>query len=185
MRRIWEMPNLFHIQTLLAWLFLGLLSPAVTLSNTVKLRFASNEYATHVGAKNFTLVCKAEYMRRIDVVWLIYSLQNANKVKAIYSDRKYIGNSAGKYLVRIAEGANETLTTSLTIFNVKAKDFTYAYKCECNIYKRCSNTNRAKANMTIREISAIRNYNQSIKMNNFSGNFNSVSRKVIEKDSQI
>lgn len=91
-------------------------------------------------------------MGRIDVVWMIYLIENSNIVKAIYSDKKYIGAAATKYMVKIAEHENNTLTTSLTIYNVTKEDLLYAYKCECNIYKRCSNTNRAKANTTIKQI---------------------------------
>jgi hypothetical protein len=110
-------------------------------------------------------------MRKIDVVWMIYLIENSNVVKAIYSDKKYIGASASKYLVQIGEHENNSLTTSLTIYNVAKEDLVYAYKCECNIYKRCSNTNRAKANTTIKQIPHPSKYfaNLSAEMYNDSG----------------
>ena len=110
-------------------------------------------------------------MRRVDVVWLIYSIENSQIVKAIYSDKKYIGNAASKYQIQIAEETeNDTLITSLTIFDVQPIDLKFAYKCECNIYKRCSNTNRAKANVTIKEIPlVVRNKIGSLNLSALNG----------------
>ena len=146
---------------------------ANTHAKLVSLSFKSDLYETHVGSQNFTLTCTAQNMRRVDVVWMKYLLDNSRVVKAIYSDRKYIGHADDKYLVRIAEHSNDSLTTSLTIFNVRKEDLRYAYKCECNIYKRCSNTNRAKANATIREVPFVNKLiAQNISgTNNFSGNY--------------
>ncbi len=122
-------------------------------ADLVTLKFSPASYSAHIGAKNFTLICHGVHMRRVDVVWLIFSIHNSQIVRAIYSDKKYIGNAASKYHVNIAEDYdNDTLTTSLTIFDLQPDDLRYAYKCECNIYKRCSNTNRAKANVTIKEM---------------------------------
>ncbi len=140
-----------------------------TTADLVTLKFSPATYSTHIGAKNFTLFCHGAHMRRVDVVWLIYSIQNPQIVRAIYSDKKYIGNSTSKYHVNIAEDyETDTLTTSLTILDVQPDDFKFAYKCECNIYKRCSNTNRAKANVTIKEMQFLKYDNQSFSSFNVS-----------------
>lgn len=142
--------SIYHLK-MCQYCWFQLFLSAGASSNLVNLTFDSDSYETHIGSE-FTLTCNAENMGRIDVVWMIYLIQNSNIVKAIYSDKKYIGAAATKYMVKIAEHENNTLTTSLTIYNVTKEDLLYAYKCECNIYKRCSNTNRAKANTTIKQI---------------------------------
>ena len=135
----------------------------------VNLTFASDSYSAHIGSKNITITCLADHMSRVDVVWLRYKIDDPRLVRPIFSDRKYIGKASAKYLVNIFELKNDTLKTSMTIYDINKEDFMYAYKCECNIYKRCSNTNRARANTTLIEIPRVEVSNMSFTYDNFSG----------------
>lgn len=135
----------------------------------VNLTFASSSYGAQIGSKNITITCLGEHMSRVDVVWLRYKIDNPRLVRPIFSDRKYIGKASAKYHVNIFELKNDTIRTSMTIFDIEKDDFLHAYKCECNIYKRCSNTNRARANTTLVEIPRVEVTNISFTYDNLTG----------------
>ncbi len=54
-----------------------------------------------------------------------------------------------KYYVESSHGFNRTLNVSLVLFNIQEADIFYGYECVCNIYKRCSTSNHAKANASL------------------------------------
>jgi hypothetical protein len=110
----------------------------------VNLTFETDKYESFIGAPSVTITCRGYNLKSVDIVWLTYLTTNFNSEKAIYSDNKYLGNSANKYFINITQLPNDTLASSLTVFNVQQQDFNLAYRCECNIYKRCSNTNHAR-----------------------------------------
>lgn len=84
-----------------------------------------------------------------DIVWIVYTVANPFDQRVIYSDSNYIGNSSRKYSIESEIISESLIGTSLTIYDVQESDELYGYQCVCNIYKRCSNTNHAKANATI------------------------------------
>ena len=60
-----------------------------------------------------------------------------------------VANKNLKYYVESSHGHNRTLNVSLVLFNIEESDVYYGYECVCNIYKRCSTSNHAKANATL------------------------------------
>jgi len=100
------------------------------------------------------ITCVGTNMNPSDIVWIIYSLDKPSSQKVIYSDSIYLGDSSKKYLVESLQAIDAgtgltTLTSHLNIMNVDEKDLSNGYECVCNIYKRCINTNHAKANATL------------------------------------
>jgi hypothetical protein len=81
-------------------------------------------------------------------------LDKPSSQKVIYSDSIYLGDSSKKYLVESLQAIDAqtgltTLTSHLNIMNIDEQDMSNGYECVCNIYKRCINTNHAKANATL------------------------------------
>ena len=72
-----------------------------------------------------------------------------------------------KYYVESSHGYNRTLNASLVIFNIQEADTFYGYECVCNIYKRCSTSNHAKANASL---IAIKITTSNLKNANFDQN---------------
>ncbi len=100
------------------------------------------------------ITCVGTNMSPSDIVWIIYSLDKPSSQKVIYSDSIYLGDSSKKYLVESLQAIDAktgltTLTSHLNIMNIDEQDMANGYECVCNIYKRCINTNHAKANATL------------------------------------
>lgn len=115
----------------------------------VTLAFDTNaSYVGYVGHST-KLTCIGNYLSVGDVVWIVKSLENPLNQRVIYSDNSYIGSSSRKYSVDSSILADNSILSSLTILNLNELDSLYSYECVCNIYKRCSNTNHAKADATL------------------------------------
>lgn len=106
---------------------------------------SKTEYKTMVGS-SITLTCTANYLRPIDIIWTMYPIYAPKSRTVIYSDNQYQGAFSTRYRVDINEISFANLTTSLTIRDVLLSDSMYAYECECNVYRTCSNGAVVKAN---------------------------------------
>lgn len=80
---------------------------------------------------------------------LIFSKKKSKTQNYFIKDNQYQGAFAARYRVDVDELSFANLTTSLTIKNVLLSDSMYAYECECNIYRTCSNGAIAKASAVL------------------------------------
>lgn len=125
------------------------------LSQLVNLTFEADTYIAYIG-DSVKLTCQGSNLSPADVVWIVYLISDPLHQRVVYSESTYIGNSSRKYSIEselISESTQPSTRTSLTIYDVQDLDVLYGYQCVCNIYKRCSNTNHAKANSTLIAIS--------------------------------
>ncbi|RNA22161.1 hypothetical protein BpHYR1_014929, partial [Brachionus plicatilis] len=118
------------------------------LKNYVNLTFEANLYEAIIG-ESIKMTCKGQNLSPADIVWIVYSIKSPFEQRVIFSDNIYIGNSSRKYSIETELISDDFLTTSLNIHNVDKNDELFGYQCVCNIYKRCSTTNHAKANASI------------------------------------
>lgn len=146
------------------------------MTETAVLSMNKSEYRTHVGS-SLSITCTANYLRPVDIIWTMYPVYAPKLRTVIYSvsriirmimiiyflflflktsrcclpqkDNQYQGAFAARYRVDIDEISFANLTTSLTIKNVLLSDSMYAYECECNVYRTCSNGAVAKASAVL------------------------------------
>lgn len=114
----------------------------------VNLTFEADSYVAIIG-ESIKMTCKGYNLSPADIVWIVYSIKNPFEQRVIFSDNIYIGNSSRKYSIETELISEQQLATSLSIHNVVESDEIFGYQCVCNIYKRCSTTNHAKANASI------------------------------------
>ena len=119
----------------------------------MNLTFDSLYYHSYVGSPSLKLTCLGSNLGTSDIVWMKYSLSNPEDKKVIYSDGNYIDEElAKKYSVDSRPDKHNSLVSTLTLFNIQETDILNGYECVCNIYKRCTNSNQAKANTSIIKI---------------------------------
>lgn len=114
----------------------------------MNLSFESNIYSGYKG-DSIKLTCYGTYLHISDLVWIVSSISNPLDQRVIYSDNSYIGSSSRKYSIDTSLLTDNSLSSTLTILNVNEFDALNSYECVCNIYKRCSNANHAKAKANI------------------------------------
>lgn len=95
------------------------------------------------------MTCIGENLGPGDIVWIVYAIKNPLEQRVIFSDNSYLGNSSRKFSIETELLDDKKLAASLTIYNIDENDELNGYQCVCNIYKKCSNTNHAKANASI------------------------------------
>ena len=142
----------------------------------MNLKFDSDRYETYIGSPFLKLTCIGENLNLTDIVWIKYLISNPMTQRVIFSDNDYMlyehnnndesqqravqsyfqhkGSSETthkslKYFVESTPNFNGSINVSLILFNIQESDIFYGYECVCNIYKRCSSSNHAKANTTL------------------------------------
>ena len=122
----------------------------------MNLTFDSPYYHSYIGSPSLKLTCLGSNLGISDIVWIKYLLSNPEDKKVIYTDGNYIDEElAKKYSVDTQPEKHNNLVSTLTLFNIQETDILNGYECVCNIYKRCTNSNQAKANTSIIKIKLI------------------------------